>query len=125
MSIKVFIGKGASALLNQLYDYMCIYKFRYERAEGDPPLSQSDYILYRLGRIYEGGFIDEVKVEYDNGQADPVCFDDFISKLDESVDVKPYFEELLSLGAPIFYFAENEDSVKRLQGLPIQVFKEV
>ena len=52
-------------------------------------------------------------------------FDDFLGRVDEAIDVKPYFEELLALGVPILYFAEHESSVMRLHecGLPLEVYR--
>ena len=123
--ITVFLGRGVSSFMNMLSDYMCVRKFEYERKVGDPHLSESDFILYSLGRRYEGGFIDEVSTGCDNGEFEPIFFDDFISRVDEVIDVKPYFEELGALGLHIFYFAECEGSVERLKacGLELEIYR--
>lgn len=121
-TIKVFVGCGD--LCKLLCGYISFNRFEYARVDGDPHLSESDYILYRLGRRYEGGFIDEVSVGCDNGEYEPVLFDDWIARVDEAIDVKSYFEELLLLGTDIFYFAELESSVERIRftGLPVEVY---
>lgn len=121
--ICVFIGEDTGAFKRMITDYMCVREFFYEREVGDPYLSESDLILYRLGRRYTGGFIDELSVGCDNGEFDPVVLGDFLSKVDEGVDVGPIFEELLSLGVPVLYFAEYESSVERLSGLPIEIYR--
>ena len=113
--IYVFIGEGISSLKRIIADYMCVREFVYKREAGDPPLSESDFILYCLGRRNYGGFVDAVSVSCDNGEYEPIVFGDFLSRVDEAIDVKPYFEELLALGVPIFYFAEHESSVERLR----------
>lgn len=124
--ITVFIGRGVSALRDMISDYMCVREFKYERKVNDPCLSESDFILYCLGRRYKGGFIDEVSVGCDNGEYEPIVFDDFLGKVDEAIGVKPYFEELLALGVPIFYFAERESSALRMHecGLPLELYRE-
>ncbi len=123
--IIVFVGRGTSGLKEMLTDYMCVREFKHERKAGDPCLSESDFILYSLGRRYEGGFIDEISVGCDNGEYEPIVFDDFLSRVDEAIDIKPYFEELLELGVPIFYFAEHESSVERMSesGLPLVIYR--
>lgn len=123
--IIVFAGRGVEALRDMLSDYICVREFKYERKAGDSCLSESDFILYSLGRRYEGGFIDEVSVGCDNGEYEPIMFDDFLGKVDESIDIKPYFEELLSLGVEIFYFAECESSTERLKacGIPLEIYR--
>ncbi len=122
--IIVFVGRDTSELKEMLTDYMCVREFKHERKAGDPCFSESDFILYSLGRRYEGGFIDEVSVGCDNGEYEPILFDDFLGKVDEAIDIKPYFEELLALGVPILYFAEHESSVERLSecGLPLEIY---
>ena len=122
--IIVFVGRGTSELKEQLKDYMCVREFKYERGAGDSCLSESDFILYCLGRRYEGGFIDEVTVERDNGNCEPIFFDDFLAKIDEAVDVKPCFKDLLSLGLDVFYFSKHKSSVERirLMGFPVEVY---
>ena len=122
--IIVFAGRGVGALRDMLSDYICVREFKYERKAGDSCLSESDFILYSLGRRYEGGFIDEVSVGCDNGEYEPIFFNDWIARVDEAIDVKPYFEELLSLGTEIFYFAECESSIDRLYGLPLDVYRQ-
>ncbi len=121
--IIVFVGRGMSDLKELLTDYMCVREFKHERGAGGPYLSESDFILYCLGRRYEGGFIDEISVGCDNGEYEPIMFDDFLSRVDEAIDVKPYFEDLLAIGAPIFYFAEHESSVSRFSGLPHEIYR--
>ena len=123
--ITVFISKGVRALKELFTDYMCVREFKHERKAGDPCLSESDFILYCLGRRNEGGFIDEVAVGCDNGEYEPIMFDDFLSRVDEAIDVKPYFEELLALGVPLLYFAEHESSVMRMRecGLPLEIYQ--
>ena len=96
---------------------------KYERKESDPCLSESDFILYCLGRRYEGGFIDEISVGCDNGEYEPIVFNDFLGRVDVAIDIKPYFEDLLALGVPILYFAEHESSVVRLCGLPHEIYR--
>lgn len=123
--IIVFVGRGTSELKKMLTDYMCVRAFKYERKAGDPCLSESDFILYSLGRRYEGGFIDEVSVGCDNGEYEPIVFDDFLGKVDKAINIKPYFDDLLAIGVPIFYFAEYESSVERLCecGLPLEIYR--
>ena len=123
--IVVFVGRGTSELKEMLKDYMCVREFKHERKAGDPCLSESDFILYSLGRRYEGGFIDEVSVGCDNGEYEPILFDDFLGKVDEAIDIKPYFEELLSLGVEIFYFAERDSNIERIKscGLPTEIYR--
>ena len=123
--IYVFIGEDTGAFKQMITDYMCVREFIYKREVGDPNLSESDLILYRLGRRYAGGFIDELSVGCDNGEFDPVVFGDFLSKVDEGIDIEPFFEELLSIGVPVLYFAEYESSVERLSGLPIEIYRRV
>lgn len=122
--ITVFLGKGSRKLKEQLSGYVWAREFKYERRKDDPLLSESDYVLYRLGRRYEGGFVDEVAVGCDNGEFDPVFFDDFIARVDEAEDVTKPIEEILSLGVEVFYFAELESSLSRLKGLPVCIFRE-
>lgn len=122
--ITVFLGKGSRKLKEQLSGYVWVREFKYERRKDDPLLSESDYVLYRLGRRYEGGFVDEVAVGCDNGEFDPVFFDDFIARVDEAEDVTKPIEEILSLGVEVFYFAELESSLSRLKGLPVCIFRE-
>ena len=123
--IIVFVVSGTSGLKEMLNDHMCVREFKHERKAGDPCFSESDFILYSLGRRYEGGFIDEVSVGCDNGEYEPILFDDFLGKVDEAIDIKPYFEELLSLGVEIFYFAERESSTERLKacGIPLEIYR--
>ena len=121
--IIVFVGRGTSDLKELLRDYMCVREFKYERKESDPCLSESDFILYCLGRRYEGGFIDEISVGCDNGEYEPIVFNDFLGRVDVAIDIKPYFEDLLALGVPILYFAEHESSVVRLCGLPHEIYR--
>ena len=123
--IIVFVGSGTSGLKETLKDYMCVREFKHERKAGDPCLSESDFILYCLGRRCEGGFVDEVSIGCDNGEYEPIMFDDFLGKVDEAIDIKPYFEELLSLGVEIFYFAERESGIERLKacGIPLEIYR--
>lgn len=123
--IIVFVGSGTSGLKETLEDYMCVREFKHERKAGDPCLSESDFILYSLGRRYEGGFIDEVSVGCDNGEYEPILFDDFLGKVDEAIDTKPYFEDLFALNVPIFYFAERESGIERLKacGIPLEIYR--
>ena len=123
--IIVFVGRGTSELKEMLNDYMYVREFKHERKAGDPCLSESDFILYSLGRRYEGGFIDEVSVGCDNGEYEPILFDDFLGKVDEAIDIKPCFEELLSLGVEIFYFAERDSNIERIKscGLPTEIYR--
>ena len=114
--ITVFLGKSCE-LRRFITDYTPTIKFTYKRREGDPTLSASDFILYCLGRRSEGGFIDEVATDAYNGDFSAVIFDDFVAYVDESVNLKPYFDSLLSIGNPILYFAERESSVKRLKDI--------
>ena len=123
--IIVFVGSGTSGLKEMLNDYMCVREFKHERKAGDPCLSESDFILYSLGRRYEGGFIDEVAVGCDNGEYEPIFFNDWIARVDEAIDIKPYFEDLFALDVPIFYFAERESSIERLKAidLPLEIYR--
>ncbi len=121
--IIVFVGRDTSGLKAMLTDYMCVREFIYKRTESSPFLSESDFILYCLGRRYEGGFIDEVSVGCDNGEYELIVFDDFLGRVDVAIDIKPYFEDLLALGVPILYFAEHESSVVRLCGLPHEIYR--
>ena len=120
--IYAFYGKGIDSIKQILTDYMCVREFSYMRDVSDPPLSESDYILYRLGKRYVGGFIEELSVGCDNGEYEPVVFDDFLLKVDEGIDITPYFTDLLSLGVPVFYFAEQDRSIERIceSGLPLE-----
>lgn len=124
--ITVFVGRGVCALGEKISNYTCVREFSYKRCTGQTFVGgEGRFILYCLGRKNEGGFIDEVAVGYDNGEFDPIFFDDWIARVDEAEDLAPYFNELISIGVEIFYFAELESSVERLRkcGVPISVYR--
>jgi hypothetical protein len=55
----------------------------------------------------------------------PVLIDDFISRVDEAMDVSEYIKPLFEVSTLIIYFAEHKRSVDRLResGLPVKVYK--
>ena len=124
--IVIFVGDGVNRLKNILRDYMIVREFKYERKAGDPMLSESDFILYSLGDLYEGGFIADMKVDFDNGELDPIVLDDFAARIDPAVNLAPYFNDLCALGVPVFYFAHSEISVERITstGVPVVIYNE-
>ena len=84
-------------------------------------LSASDYILDSLGK-----FIADVRAEKERCKyPDAVVFEDFLARVDEAENVKPYFEELLSLGEPVMYIASCQSSLDRIKAtdLPIEIYK--
>ncbi len=114
--ITVFVGDDIDSLKEMLIENLFVREFKFEREESDICLSESDHVLYCLKRRCECSFFDNFE---------PIVFGDFLSRVDEAIDVKSYFEELLALGVPILYFAEHESSVKRLRecDLPLEVYK--
>ena len=53
-----------------------------------------------------------------------IVFDeDIIARIDELIEIKPYFEKLMHLGMTIFYYASVESTITRLKksGLPMDV----
>ena len=59
------------------------------------------------------------------GRKPAVLIDDFVSRIDEAVDVSEYIKPLFDVSMMIIYFAEHKSSVDRLResGLPVEVYK--
>ena len=59
------------------------------------------------------------------GRKPVVLIDDFVSRIDEAVDVSEYIKPLFDVSMMIIYFAEHKRSVDRLResGLPVEVYK--
>lgn len=59
------------------------------------------------------------------GKKPVVLIDDFISRVDEAMDISEYIKPLFEVSTLIIYFAERKSSVDRLResGLPVEVYK--
>ena len=55
----------------------------------------------------------------------PVLIDDFISRVDEAMDISEYIKPLFEVSTLIIYFAERKSSVERLRasGLHVEIYK--
>ena len=55
----------------------------------------------------------------------PVLIDDFISRVDEAIDISEYIKPLFEVSTLIIYFAERKISVERLRasGLYVEIYK--
>ncbi|MBQ7352589.1 MAG: hypothetical protein IJW54_01140 [Clostridia bacterium] len=99
-TLKIYIGKKA-------FDIVSVRKFDYSRNPNN--LSESDKILYNLNKLINQAYID-----CKNGIYLPIVFNDFISHIDEAVDISPYIYKIMSVGVPVYYFADNALSLERL-----------
>ena len=127
--IRVFVGDGAM----RLKEVVCYHS---DVTEFEPNHDYNRDLNFMNGAAFESHKGQSKKI-IDNLESfvnwleksgryskEPIFFTDFLGLIDEATDVKPYFKRILDLDAEIFYFAECDSSLERLEscGLLLEAY---
>ena len=96
-------------------NYYCL-EHKYYTLENT--LSESDYRVANFK-----SFMDIVKAETENGDRRPIYIFNFFERLDDSVDINPFLDELASLDRQVFVAVNKNYPVEKMSHDKVQIVK--